>query len=578
MSAAAAPSGLSQAFLAIRNLRALAAFLGFPLRRMTFLLYGPAKGHLYREFAIRKRNGDPRKILAPIKPLKIAQRRLSAALYEIHRPRSCVYGFVNERSIVDNARCHVGHRWLLRADLEDFFPTINFGRVRGLFLAAPFSFPPPVATALAQLTIHENELPQGAPTSPILSNYICHRLDYDLISLAQRHKCYYTRYADDLIFSGNQRLFPKDLCSLDTSGTSMKATAGDELRSAVESAGFRINKHKVTLKQRNSRQLCTGLVVNTQSNVRREYVREIRALLHMWRKFGLTEAGKRFFSELDKKTRVVASSPDSFRFVVRGKIQFLGFVKGWNDPVYIRLAATLVALDDTFQPKTIVPLLTKGKIRVLAEGKTDYDHLKAALSAFHSRNLYVDLQLDLSPPIPSFEGDTDLLYRCKIYANSKQAELVVCVFDRDVPNMLSQISDGSTPFKSWGNRVYSLAIPIPTHRNTLDRVCIEMYYQDKDLKRVDEDGRRLFLRQEFNDKGFNDTGELKMENPKNKKLVVEETVYEWKTQRSVALSKATFAKYIVERTPPFDGVDFEAFREVFALFNSIRQIDAKAAP
>ncbi len=239
MSTPAAPS-ISSEFLAIRGERALAAFLRIPLRSLTYHLYGPGKSRRYRQFNIKKRNGEPRTISAPTKPLKAVQRRVAAALYEIHRPRSCVFGFVNDRGILDNASKHVGHRWLLRVDLQDFFPSINFGRVRGLFLAAPFSFPQSVATILAQLATFKNQLPQGAPTSPVLSNYICHRLDYDLIRLAQRNGSYYTRYADDLIFSADQRTFPRNLGTIDNTGSNLKIAIGDDLLQAIESAGFKV--------------------------------------------------------------------------------------------------------------------------------------------------------------------------------------------------------------------------------------------------------------------------------------------------------------------------------------------------
>jgi RNA-directed DNA polymerase len=539
------------------------------------MLYGPGKGQLYRTFEILKRNGEPRQIHAPVRPLKFVQRQLAATLYEIHRPRSCVYGFIKDRSILGNARRHTKHRWLLRVDLEDFFPTINFGRVRGLFLAAPFSFPAPVATMLAQLTTYQNSLPQGAPTSPTLSNYICHRLDYDLISLAARHKCYYTRYADDLNFSANQRTFPSELGILETSGTSLKATVGEELRGVIEAAGFKINTKKVHLKRSNSRQLCTGLVVNAQPNVRREYVKEIRALLHMWRKFGLINAGERFFSRMDRENRVVKPKPETLRYVIQGKLQFLGSIKGWNDPVYLQLASLLVSLDETFHPRNPVPALTMGKIRVYAEGKTDYQHLQSALDYFQSKGRFTELNLDLSLPEPFFEGDAELLKRCKIFATNMSTELILCVFDRDVPDIAAQVCNGSIPFKHWANRVYSVAVPIPKHRANNDRVCIEMYYQDNDLRLADDQGRRLFLREEFNDKGFTYDGKLKMENPKTQKLVVEETIYKLDTQDSVGLAKGAFASNIFNKISPFHSIDFEPFAEIFDVFKEILNEDSQ---
>ncbi len=259
---------------------------------------------------------------------------------------------------------------------------------------------------------------------------------------------------------------------------------------------------------------------------------------------------------------------------MKGKIQFVGSIKGWNNPVYLQLGSALVDLDTTFRPKTVLPIATKGRVRVYAEGKTDYQHLEAALAHWQSIGQFTDLQLELSLPDPFFEGDTELPRRCKIFPANKQAEPVICIFDRDVPPTTAAVSDGATPYKSWGNRVYSLAIPIPSHRAGASGVCIEMYYKDSDLLLTDKNRRRLFLRQEFNTKGFNSTGKLKMENPKNSKLVVEETVFDLATQESVGLSKADFAQYILDKVPPFDGIDFEAFPEIFEVLRAILKIDS----
>ncbi len=320
--------------------------------------------------------------------------------------------------------------------------------------------------------------------------------------------------------------------------------------------------------------MCTGLVVNDRPNVPSGYTQEIRALLHMWRKYGLVDAGTRFFSQLDKRNRVSAKKPDDLRLVVRGKIQFVGWIKGWDNPVYVRLASTLVGLDKTFRPKTPLPIVAKGRVRVFAEGKTDYQHLQSALTYYQAKGQYTDLSLDLALPVPFFQGESELLQRCKIFAAIRQAYPVICTFDRDVPGTTAAVSDGATPYRSWGNRVYSLAIPIPSHRAGASGVCIEMYYKGSDLLLTDRDRRRLFLRQEFNDKGFDVVGKLKMENPKSNKLVVEETVFDLATQESVGLSKAAFAQYIVDKVPPFDGVDFEAFPQIFDMFRAILRIDS----
>src|SRR5260370_13798760 len=123
------------------------------------------------------------------------------------------------------------------------------------------------------------------------------------------------------------------------------------------------------------------LIVNEHLNVRKDYVRQIGAMLHSWRKFGLDEAGKRFIEAHDRRNRARTLQPTDFRFVVRGRVQFVGAVKGWNDPVYNRLAASLFLLDQTFKPKT--GKTTTGKTLVFVEGKTHSIHLRPALSSLH---------------------------------------------------------------------------------------------------------------------------------------------------------------------------------------------------
>src|SRR5262249_50706399 len=116
---------LGQQFLAIRTRRSLAAFLGVPLSAITYLLFTSTK--LYRSFSIRKASGSIRTIHAPVLPLKKMQRRLADALYAVHKPRACVFGYVEGRGIRENALLHARQRWVPRIDLKDFFPSINFG-------------------------------------------------------------------------------------------------------------------------------------------------------------------------------------------------------------------------------------------------------------------------------------------------------------------------------------------------------------------------------------------------------------------------------------------------------------------
>src|SRR5690606_12917628 len=141
-----------------------------------------------------------------------------------------------------------------------------------------------VATILAQICCHNGILPQGAPTSPIISNMICVRLDAKLQQLAKEHQCTYSRYADDITFSTNRSSFPSALAYLSDIG---QIEIGNELSIIIEENGFQINPKKTRLQSKHQRQEVTGLTVNRYPNVQRRYIKQIRGILHAWKKYGL---------------------------------------------------------------------------------------------------------------------------------------------------------------------------------------------------------------------------------------------------------------------------------------------------
>ena len=263
-------------------------------------------------------------------------------LAAVSTPRSCVHGFIGGRSIATNAQQHVGRDWVLTLDLKGFFPSINFGRVRGLFITR-YGIPPNVATLLARICTFDNELPQGAPTSPVVSNMVAGALDRDLTRLARRYRCAYTRYADDITFS-RDGAFPSALGYWEPTGSGRESRVGDDLQAVVEDNGFAIHVDKVHLRYHDERQVVTGLVVNEKVNVPRSFIRRIRAMLHAWDVYGEADAQKEFFDKFDDKDRAPHASP-TFRQVVKGHIDFLGMIRGTNDRWYrefIDRYATLV--------------------------------------------------------------------------------------------------------------------------------------------------------------------------------------------------------------------------------------------
>lgn len=219
------------------------------------------------------------------------QRRLSDLLQDCAaeittasgRKDRAAHGFKRQRSIVTNARRHRHRRYVFNIDLQDFFPSINFGRVRGYFIKnRDFALHERVATVIAQIACHDNSLPQGSPCSPVISNLVGHVLDMRLIELASSAGCTYSRYADDLTFSTNRREFPGEIAvAVDTTRDGPhRWVPGEQLRRQIERTGFRINDSKTRMMYRRSRQAVTGLVVNQKINIRSEYRRSVRAMVH----------------------------------------------------------------------------------------------------------------------------------------------------------------------------------------------------------------------------------------------------------------------------------------------------------
>ncbi len=223
--------------------------------------------HRYHSFSIKKRQGGQRVIDSPEATLKWIQRSILRVFTCVAHPHKCAHGFVEEKSIISHASIHVNSRWVFVTDIQDFFPSIHWGRVYGLLQSKPFQASPTLARLLANLVTHQGRLPQGSPTSPYLSNIVCRRMDHELFRWARTHGFRYSRYADDLTFSTNKRI--------------VSDQDRGEIESIVKSEGFAINELKRRTVPNQCRQIVTGLVVNgARPNVRRESVKNLRALLH----------------------------------------------------------------------------------------------------------------------------------------------------------------------------------------------------------------------------------------------------------------------------------------------------------
>ena len=262
----------------------LARAINIPLKTLTYILYVKGINNYYTSFTIDKKDGSQRLIEAPQKELKQVQVALGKILEveqnklwkekNIHQNIS--HAFIAKKGIISNASIHRNKRFVLNLDLKDFFYSFHFGRIRGFFLKnREFACSEEVATVIAQLCCYNGRLPQGAPTSPIITNLIFQIVDWKIMALAKKYRVDYSRYADDLTFSTNMKTFNNDAEKF------IK-----ELERIIMRSGFLINKKKTRLCFKDSRQEVTGLVVNQKISIKQEYYRNTRAMLNSFYKTG----------------------------------------------------------------------------------------------------------------------------------------------------------------------------------------------------------------------------------------------------------------------------------------------------
>lgn len=329
----------------------LANFFDLSYAELSKIIYKTHPAYKYHQFQIPKKNGGERLISSPSKKLKAIQFKLKDVLYEIYPNKSPVHGFAKNKSIVTNAENHLDKRYIFNLDLSDFFGSIHFGRIRNLFKSRLFNFNHSVATILAQICCLNNSLPQGAPTSPIISNMIAWKLDSQLQHLAKKTNSTYTRYADDISFSFtcNKTRLPEDIVVFKDD----KAYPGYKLIRIIEENGFKINDDKVRLCSKLTRMEVTGLTVNEFPNVDRQYIRQLSSMLHAWRKYGY-EAAEKEYNEKYKGIHKASNKPKSYLHVIKGKLAFLRSVRTGRDPLFNKLATQFnVLVEDGYKFKII---------------------------------------------------------------------------------------------------------------------------------------------------------------------------------------------------------------------------------
>ena len=412
----------------------------FELKQLTWYANPKLSGKRYTEFKINKKSGAQRSIHSPVKGLKAIQKTLAYVLHCVYEPHKAAMGFVRERSIVDNAKIHVGNRYVYNIDLKDFFPSIDQSRVWKCLQLKPidlkdkvnYTFPnnikdekkieslefvdnfeqtsyaiftdktkalvsikkgfkeingefhsifdnddthqilpgwglteingkpwivdendilgslsynlsrAGIADLIAKICCTEleverknqngewvkvlrNVIPQGAPTSPIISNIICQRLDYLLTGVAKRFGLKYSRYADDITFSSMHNVYQQDSEFL------------KELHRIIAEQGFHIKDTKTRLQKDGYRKEVTGLLVNEKVNVQKRYIKQLRMWLYYWERYGYEKASGFFLQQYILDNRNVKKVYPNMENVIAGKLDYLKMVKGADDDLYLGL-------------------------------------------------------------------------------------------------------------------------------------------------------------------------------------------------------------------------------------------------
>ena len=357
----------------------------FTLRQLRILSNPSINKDHYKVFQIPKKSGAKREISAPCGNLKCFQLCLNEIFKALYTPGPYAMGFTVGRSIVDNARMHVNQNYVFNIDLKDFFPSIDQARVWKRLQLPPFSFTKEIAGVVAGLCSTQCfrnadklldfecclALPQGAPTSPLLTNAICDTLDRRLHGLAKRFGLHYSRYADDITLSSMHNVYHP---------------SGDfrrELQRIITDQHFTINDKKTRLCHCSSRQEVTGLTVGSKINVTRKYVKDVRALLHIWEKYGYNAAFAAFYPKYKSEKCMLHRDAPELANVLAGKLCYLKMVKGDTDPVYRKLSAQFSRLTDAPQR----PAPTAAKIEyIFTVSIADFEKKLGITLHFNKRN------------------------------------------------------------------------------------------------------------------------------------------------------------------------------------------------
>ncbi|MER8911397.1 retron Ec67 family RNA-directed DNA polymerase/endonuclease [Mesorhizobium sp. M0854] len=519
----------------------LAKILDLKPAHISYALYkldqAPAPSK-YAEYTVPKKCGGVRTIKAPHPALKAIQKDLAKDLLEIEqvlektrvKKPDCIlaHGFKKKLSIMTNGENHRKRRYVFNVDLKDFFPTINFGRVRGFFMKhKDFELKPAVAAVLAQIACHDNQLPQGSPCSPVISNLIASVLDIRLNELAHQYNCTYTRYADDITFSTSEKNFPAAIGQRDIGSINLWE-AGPKLLKAIARAGFELNPAKTRMQLDYSRQEVTGVVVNQKVNIPADYYATVAAMCHY------------LFMDGECFTKVAGVKQPFPRKKLRGRLAYIYQVRGKGPKVRI------TPEDTEEKPKTPKPWASTKLFEkfadyadlygierpvLLCEGVTDNIYIKSAIQALALKypsltNAAGDLKIKLfkytktSAALQQLSGGAGELGKLaftyagrikKFKSGAKHPLILIGDSDSGSQKLFDAVEkktgrkvDGSQAWYYLGSNLYVVPIPKVGNKDTpieqlFDQALLDTPYDGKkfDKTNAEKDGSKFYGKKVF---------------------------------------------------------------------------------
>lgn len=509
-------------FNEIRTRNELADFIKVPRKKLTYVLYVKKTENLYKSFDIPKKNGGYRQINAPQNDLKQIQKKLEVALYNYERQiaqenevnLNISHAFKKGKSFITNARIHRNKRIVINVDLENFFDSFHFGRIRGYFMKnRNYQLSEEVATTISQIVCFKGKLPQGAPTSPVITNMICNIFDMRLLRLAKKYKLDYTRYADDLSFSTNASSF------LD-----VQKQFFEELSVEVVRAGFSINDKKTKIQYKDSHQEVTGIVVNKKLNVARKYYKETRAMADRLYKTGeytidgenkgtinQLEGRFSFINQLDKYNNKIEIGKHQFEYLkgrekTYSQFLFYKYFFATEKPLIITEGKT-----DVLYLKAALKKLWKDYPQLINKNdKEQFEYMISFLKKSKRIEYFLNIQIDGADALTNIlEFYTNTKnpkypnYMCKLkeLRGENPANPVILLFDNEFTEKDSPISKFSRRWlkkeqqedlkrNNWIHIKDNLYVAITPLIAGYDLTDMEMLF-DEDVQNVEIDGRTL---------------------------------------------------------------------------------------